>query len=168
MKPRFLSFTCCAAVLLTGCASISSRSFRSDADLKSAISRVWFGEELHSTTMHACARYQYFPDGRFLADYRISHLGSEEYVRSIGHWDIIHGIFLESVEETNHPSLKQHALQRRVLSIDDHSLLVEALSGRRAEYIRTDYPLTGSSTSLRGFDREAFLARLLQFEKRKS
>src|SRR5689334_19800806 len=73
----------------------------SDDQLRAKIAGVWFTEELPEVTTHIGERYQYFPDGRFVSDFRISGPGSERYIRSIGTWKVSGGQFSETVQQTN-------------------------------------------------------------------
>jgi hypothetical protein len=49
----------------------------SDEQLREKIVGVWYCEALRDTLHHNGGRLQYFPDGLFIADYRISSPGLE-------------------------------------------------------------------------------------------
>jgi len=48
-----------------------------DGQLRAQIVGVWYCEALRDTLHHNGGRLQYFPDGLFIADYRISGVASE-------------------------------------------------------------------------------------------
>jgi hypothetical protein len=114
---------------------------------------------------HVCGRCQYFPGGRFVADARVSHPGKDEYVRSIGSWDVVDGVFVESVDRASSPRMNPPPLRRRVVSIDHRAMIVTTAShprGPRTEFIATRFAFSKGSSSLGDFDRGEFLAQAKQ------
>jgi hypothetical protein len=67
-----------------------------DEQLRAQIVGVWYCEALRDTLHHNGGRLQYFPDGLFIADYRISSVASEQYVRTRGRWSVDHRVFTET------------------------------------------------------------------------
>lgn len=145
--------------LVPGCATVSDRPPKSDEALKRQIAGVWFTEDLPNLTRHVCARTQYFPDGRFVADYRVSGVDQEEFIRSIGTWDVVSGIFTESVTGNTSPKLQNDTLNRRVRSISPDKMVIVAVAkhGKTATLFRANVPLSSDPIKLRECSHAEFL-----------
>ena len=90
----------------------------SDEKLREAIAGAWFSEELPQMMRHIAERMQYFPDGRFIGDYRISTPSSEHYIRNTGTWKVSNGKFSEATEKCSEPGINLPTLVRHVVVID--------------------------------------------------
>ena len=85
MLPRFLNLAIAAtlALIIDFTLYASPPVKMSDEQLRSAIAGVWFGEELPQLMRHIAERMQYFPNGTFVGDYRLSTPSSEHYIRNL-------------------------------------------------------------------------------------
>jgi hypothetical protein len=106
----------------------------SDDQLRTKIVGVWYCEDLHDTLHHAGERMQYFPDGLFIADYRISSPGSEQYVRTRGRWSVSHGIFTETAQYIAGTNQSIPKLARRVAAIDSQKMVLAPPDGGSARF----------------------------------
>ena len=103
-----------------------------DEQLRQRIVGVWYTEHMHEITRHVGGRMQYFPDGRFIADYRISTPGGEQYLRTIGRWNVDNGLFTETVEKISEPKDRIPPLVRRVAAIDSRHMIVAPAGNAKA------------------------------------
>ncbi len=133
----------------------------SDEQLRTAITGVWFSEELPNLMKHIATRMQYFPDGRFVGDYRISGPGSEQYIRSIGTWKVAGGQFSETAKKTSDPAIKFPTFVRHVVAIDRNHMILETSDGARAELWRGKAQLETAKVSVSSLDRKKLFAQLL-------
>jgi hypothetical protein len=106
----------------------------SDDQLRAQIVGVWYCEDLRDTLRHNGGRLQYFPDGLFIADYRLSSPGSEQYVRTRGRWRVTHGIFTETAEYIAGTSESIPKLGRRVVAIDAKKMVLAPAAGGSARF----------------------------------
>jgi hypothetical protein len=106
----------------------------SDRQLRSQIVGVWYTEDIKQVTRHVGGRLQYFPDGHFIADYRISTPGGEQYVRTIGRWNVDHGLFAETVDKISDPKENIPPLVRRVTAIDNHRMILAPAGAGNARF----------------------------------
>jgi hypothetical protein len=104
----------------------------SDHQLRAQIVGVWYCEDLRDTLHHNGGRLQYFRDGLFIADYRLSSPGSEQYVRTRGRWSVDHGIFTETAEYIAGTSESIPKLGRRVVAIDAKKMVLAPAAGGSA------------------------------------
>jgi len=104
----------------------------SDKQLRAQIVGVWYTEDMKEVTRHVGGRLQYFPDGRFIADYRISTPGGEQYVRTVGRWNVDHGLFAETVDKISDPKENIPPLVRRVVAIDSRHMILAPAGGASA------------------------------------
>jgi hypothetical protein len=144
---RALVFSCVFAV----CLAVPAAAVQlNDRQLRSQIAGVWYTEDMKEITRHVGGRLQYFPDGRFIADYRISTAGGEQYLRTIGRWNVDHGLFAETVDKISDPKENIPPLVRRVVTIDArHMILAPAGSGNaRFEIWRGKTKLDASEGSM--------------------
>jgi hypothetical protein len=94
---------------------------------------VWMFDELASTTTHVASRTHYFPDGSFVADYRISHPGNSSCFRETGRWCFEGDLFVEESTSTTHPTGRQPPkLLRRIESASLTELHLVSLTGMKA------------------------------------
>jgi hypothetical protein len=105
-----------------------------DEQLRAKIVGVWYCEDLHDTLHHTGERMQYFPDGLFIADYRISSPGSEQYVRTRGRWNVSQGIFTETVQHVAGTTQSIPKLARRVAVIDSQKMILAPPDGGSARF----------------------------------
>jgi hypothetical protein len=147
-------------LVLIACLSFAATPVKlTDDQLRAKIAGVWFGEELPAVTTHIGERYQYFPDGRFVADYRISGPGTERYIRSIGTWKVSGGQFSETVEHTNFEK-RFPTFIRHVTAIDTKHIVLETSDGTHAELFRGKAQLENGTPSLSSLDRAKLLKEL--------
>jgi hypothetical protein len=132
----------------------------SDQQLRAEIVGVWFGEELPEITRHIAQRTQYYPDGRFVSDFRISGPDTEHYIRSVGTWQVVGGQFSETTQQTSDPAIKFPTLTRHVVAIDRHHMILETSDGTRAEYWLGNGQLERVNRSVSSVDRKRLLADL--------
>jgi hypothetical protein len=118
----------------------------SDEQLRQQIVGVWYTEDMKEVTRHVGSRLQYFPDGRFIGDYRISTPGGEQYLRTIGRWNVDHGLFTETVDKISDPKESIPPLVRRVIAIDSRHMIIAPVSNSkgRCELWRGKTKLDGS------------------------
>jgi hypothetical protein len=110
---------------------------------------------------HIGTRMQYFPDGRFVGDYRISGPGSEQYLRSVGTWKVSGGQFSESAKETSDTAVSFPTFVRRVVAIDRNHMILETSDGTRAELWRGKTPLERGARSVSSLNRKKLFSELL-------
>ena len=132
----------------------------SDEELRAKIAGVWFSEELPQMMRHIAERMQYFPDGRFVGDYRISTPSSEHYIRNIGTWKVDGGQFSETTEKCSDP-VKLPTLVRHLVVIDRGHMIIETNDGTRSELWRGDFELEKGRRSVSSVDRKKLFAQLL-------
>ena len=158
MKSEFL-----IALLITVASSVYAAppAKLSDAQLREKIVGVWFSEELPNLMKHIATRMQYFPDGRFIGDYRISGPGSEQYLRSVGRWKVSGGEFSETAEKTSDPAISFPIFVRHVVAIDPNHMILETSDGTRAELWRGKMPLETGARSVSSLDRKKLFSALL-------
>ena len=107
------------------CLALSAAAAQlSDQQLRSQIVGVWYTEDMKEITRHVGGRLQYFPDGRFIADYHISTPGGEQFLRTIGRWNVDHGLFAETVDKISDPKENIPPLVRRVVTIDVRRMIL--------------------------------------------
>jgi len=159
MRALHLKSAVFVAVLLAVASSVyAARPVRlSDAQLREKIVGVWFSEELPNLMKHIGTRMQYFPDGRFLGDYRISGPGSEQYLRTVGNWKVGGGEFSEIAEKTSDPDISFPTFVRHVVAIDRNHVILETSDGTRAELWRGKRALETGARSVSSLDRSYFL-----------
>jgi hypothetical protein len=97
--------------------------------LRAQIVGVWYCEVLRDTLHHNGGRLQYFPDGLFIADYRISSVASEQYVRTRGRWSVDHGVFTETADSVAGTDESIPKLARRVVAIDRQKMVLAPAAG---------------------------------------
>jgi hypothetical protein len=132
----------------------------SDQQLRDEIVGVWFGEELPEITRHIAQRTLYYPDGRFVSDFRISGPDMEHYLRSVGTWQVVAGKFSETTQQTSEPGIKFPTLIRHVTAIDHRHMMLETSDSTRAEYWRGSGQLERGNHSVSSVDRKRLLADL--------
>lgn len=146
-----------AAALLVGCASFSGTAPKSDRALRERITGIWFSEALPNSITHVSGRYQYFPDGHFAADYRISQVGAEEFRRDLGTWKVADGVFSESVTKTTSAD-KPFTLRRRVTRLTGRQMEMQVDGGTtRAVLYRSSAALPAGPPKLALCDRAEFM-----------
>ena len=163
MSPRFLNFAIFAALaLIVHSAVYASPAVKlSDEQLRSAIAGVWFSEELPQLMRHIAERMQYFPDGRFVGDYRISTPSSEHYIRNAGMWKVTGGQFSETTEKCSEPDVNIPTLTRHVVVIDRTHMIIETTDGTRSELWRGDFPLEKNHRAVSSVDHKKLFSQLL-------
>jgi hypothetical protein len=122
------------AVFAAFCATGSAAAALSDEQLRAQIAGVWYCEDMQEVTKHAAGRLQYFPDGRFIADYRVSGPGNEHYIRTLGTWKVAGGLFTESVSKHSDPKQSFGTLVRRVIAIDKRRMILGPADGGSARF----------------------------------
>jgi len=95
---------------------------------------VWYCEALRDTLHHNGGRLQYFPDGLFIADYRISSPGSEQYVRTRGRWGVDDNVFTETAQYVAGTDESIPKLARRVVAIDRQKMVLAPVAGDGARF----------------------------------
>jgi len=116
---RATTAVCAILSLVIACNSFSSEPVKlSDDQLRKSIVGVWFAEDMRDLKMHVGQRMQYFSDGHFVGDFRISGPGHERYLRSLGVWSVTDGKFSETAEQTSDPEIKFPSFFRYVVSVD--------------------------------------------------
>jgi hypothetical protein len=118
--------TVCFAVVTLGSLTAAELS---DDQLRSKIVGVWYCEYLRDTLHHNGGRLQYFPDGLFIADYRISSVGNEQYVRTRGRWSADHGVFTETADYVAGTEESIPKLARRIAAIDTRKIVLVPAAG---------------------------------------
>jgi hypothetical protein len=111
--------------------SVAASAQPADKQLRAQIVGVWYTEEMKEITRHIAGRLQYFPDGRFIADHRISSSGGEQYVRTSGRWSVDQGLFAETVDESS-PKKNIPPLVRRVIAIDSRHMIIAPADNDKA------------------------------------
>jgi hypothetical protein len=158
-----MKFTLFVTILFTvafRCVAIDAVKLN-DEQLRAQIVGIWFTEELPELTRHVAQRMQYFPNGRFIGDFRISGPGSEKYIRSLGIWSVKDGEFAETAEQTSDPAIKFPSFFRYVIAIDDKHMILGTEDGSRAEYWRGKGPLESSTPTVSSVDHKELLKELL-------
>jgi hypothetical protein len=133
----------------------------SDEQLRAAIAGAWFSEELPQMMRHIAERMQYFPDGRFIGDYRISTPSSEHYIRNTGTWKVKNGQFSEATERCSESGINLPTLVRHVVVIDRAHMIIETSDGTRSELWRGDFPLEKDHRTVSKVDRKELFSQLL-------
>ena len=129
MRALMLTFSLFAALF-----SSAAADQLSDDQLRAKIVGVWYCEDLRDTLHHNGGRLQYFPDGLFIGDYRLSSPGSEQYVRTRGRWSVDHGTFTETAEYIAGTSESIPKLARRVVAIDGKKMVLAPAAGGGARF----------------------------------
>jgi hypothetical protein len=158
-----MKFTLFATILFAAefcCFAIDAVKL-SDEQLRAQILGVWFTEELPDLTRHIAQRMQYFANGRFIGDFRISGPGSEKYIRSLGIWSVKDARFSETAEQTSDPAIKFPSFFRYVTTIDSKHMILETEDGSRAEYWRGNGPLQSGTPSVSSVDHKQLFKELL-------
>jgi hypothetical protein len=104
---------------------------------------------------------QYFPDGRFIGDYRVSGPGSEQYLRSVGSWKVSNKQFSEAAEKTSDPAISFPSFVRHVVAIDRNHMILETSDGTRAELWRGKVQLETETRSVSSLNRKKLFSDLL-------
>ena len=76
----------------------------------------------------------YFPDGLFIADYRISSVASEQYVRTRGRWSVDHGVFTETANYVAGTDESIPKLARQIVAIDRQKMVLAPAAGGGARF----------------------------------
>ena len=105
-----------------------------DHQLRAQIVGVWYCEALRDTLHHNGGRLQYFPDGLFIADYRVSSVASEQYVRTRGRWNVDHCVFSETADSVAGTDESIPKLARRVVAIDRQKMVLAPATGGGARF----------------------------------
>jgi hypothetical protein len=105
-----------------------------DDQLRAQIVGVWYCEALRDTLHHNGGRLHYFPNGLFIADYRISNVGSEQYVRMRGRWIVDHGVFTETADYVAGTDESIPKLARRVVATDRQKMVLAPAPGAGARF----------------------------------
>jgi hypothetical protein len=128
---RVLPVSICLAVATLG--SLTAAKLTDD-QLRAQIVGVWYCEALRDTLHHNGGRLQYFPDGLFIADYRISSVASEQYVRTRGRWSVDHGVFAETADYVAGTDESIPKLARKVVAIDRQKMVLAPAAGGDARF----------------------------------
>jgi len=163
MLPRFLNLAIAAtlALIIDFTLYASPPVKMSDEQLRSAIAGVWFGEELPQLMRHIAERMQYFPNGTFVGDYRLSTPSSEHYIRNLGTWKVSGGQFSETTEKCSEQGVNFPTLIRHVVIIDHTHMILETADGTRAELWRGDFPLEKNQRTISSVDHKKLFSQLL-------
>ena len=149
-------------LLLTACALHAESPVKlTDEQLRTQIVGVWYFEVLPDLKQQIAERVQYFPGGKFVADYRISGPGSEKYLRALGTWKIEEGKFSETSRETSDPAIKFPTFTRQVLAIDARHMILVTSDGTRAELWRGKAPLEDGKPTVSSLDQKKFFEELM-------
>jgi len=170
MYPLYKQFTIFALALML-CASLygSPPVKLSDEQLRTAIVGVWFSEELPQMMRHIAERMQYFPDGRFVGDYRISTPSSEHYIRNAGTWKVSGGQFSEATDKCSEPGVNLPTLVRHGVVMDHTHMIIETADGTRSELWRCEFPLEKNNRTVSSVDhKKAFFTATTDARKRLS
>jgi hypothetical protein len=117
--------------LVAACAAATQLT---DEQLRAQIVGVWYCEVLRDTLHHNGGRLQYFPDGLFIADYRISSVASEQYVRTRGRWSVDHGVFTETANYVAGTDESIPKLTRQIVAIDRQKMVLAPAAGGGARF----------------------------------
>ena len=131
-----------------------------DEQLRTKIVGVWFGEELVPPMRHVGQRSQYFPDGRFACDSRLSSPGGEHYIRNIGRWTVNGGVFSDTTTSCSDP-VKIPTLIRHVVVIDHGHMILETDNGTRFEMWRGPFELETGGQSLTSVNHKRLFEELM-------
>jgi hypothetical protein len=124
-----------ALMLSVGLVAASAAATQiSDDQLRGQIVGVWYCEALRDALHHNGGRLQCFPDGLFIADYRISSVGTEQYVRTRGRWSVDHGVFTETADYVAGTDESIPKLARRVVAIDARKMVLAPAAGGGARF----------------------------------
>jgi len=124
-----------ALMLAFGLVAASAAAIQpSDDQLRAQIVGVWYCEALRDTLHHNGGRLQYFPDGLFIADYRISSVASEQYVRTRGRWNVDHGVFTETADHVAGTDESIPKLARQVVAINRQKMVLAPAAGSGARF----------------------------------
>ncbi|HEY2713764.1 MAG TPA: hypothetical protein VGI60_14715 [Chthoniobacterales bacterium] len=131
----------------------------SDVELRAKISGVWFGEVILPQMRHIGQRSQYYPDGSFACDCRLTTPGSEHCTRNVGTWKVSGGIFFET---TTHCSDSQDipTLVRHVIAMNHDHMVLETENGTRFEMWRGPFELDTRKLSVSSIDQKKLLAQM--------
>jgi hypothetical protein len=132
----------------------------SDEQLRVKIAGVWFGEELLPQMRHIGQRTQYFPDGRFVCDCRLSTAGSEHYVRNVGTWKVSSRQFSETTTKCSDP-VNIPTLVRHVVVMDRGHMILETDDGTRFEMWRGSFDFEKGRQSVSSVDRKKLFGELM-------
>jgi hypothetical protein len=125
----------CALMLSLGLVAASAAATQlTDGQLRAKIVGVWYCEALRDTLHHNGGRLQYFPDGLFIAHYRISSVGSEQYVRTRGRWSVDHGVFTETADYVAGTDESIPKWARQVVAIDRQKMVLAPAAGGGARF----------------------------------
>jgi hypothetical protein len=124
-----------ALILSLGLVAASAAASQlTDDQLRAQIVGVWYCEALRDTLHHNGGRLQYFPDGLFIADYRISSVASEQYVRTRGRWSVDHGVFTETADYVAGSDESIPKLARQVVAINRQKMVLAPAAGGGARF----------------------------------
>lgn len=119
-----------ALMLSIGLVAVSAAATQlGDGQLRAQIVGVWYCEVLRDTLHHNGGWLQYFKDGLFIADYRISSVAGEQYVRTRGRWSVDHGVFTETADYVAGTDESIPKLARQVVSIDRQKMVLAPAAG---------------------------------------
>jgi hypothetical protein len=131
----------------------------SDDELHAKISGVWFGEQLLPGMRHIGQRTQYYADGSFVCDCRLSSAASEHYVRNVGTWKVSAGQFSETTTKCSDP-VNIPTLVRHVIIMDHGHMVLETSDGTRFEMWRGPFELKKGHQSVSSVDRKKLFAQM--------
>ena len=134
--------------LVAACAAAATQL--TDDQLRAEIVGVWYCEALRDTLHHNGGRLQYFPDGLFIADYRISSVASEQYVRTRGRWSVDHGVFTETANYVAGTDESVPKLARQIVAIDRQKIILAPAAGGGARFHHLAWK--DEARSFRAFD----------------
>jgi len=130
----------------------------SDAELRGKIAGVWFGEVMLPQLRHIGQRTQYYPDGSFVSDFRLTTPESEHDIRSLGSWKVSGGIFSETTTQCSDPT-RFPTLERHVIVLTkDHMVL--ATKDSRFEMWRGPFELDRPNRSISSVDQKKLVAQM--------
>ena len=132
----------------------------SDDELRGEIVGVWFGEQLVPPMRHVGQRSQYFSDGRFTCDSRLSSFGGDHYIRNVGRWTVKGGQFSDITTACSDP-IKIPTLVRHVVVIDHVHMILETENGTRFEMWQGPFALEKSDQSLSAVDHKKLFTQLM-------
>ena len=160
---RATTAVCAILSLVIACNSFSSEPVKlSDDQLRKSIVGVWFAEDMRDLKMHVGQRMQYFSDGHFVGDFRISGPGHERYLRSLGVWSVTDGKFSETAEQTSDPEIKFPSFFRYVVSVDSKHMILGLDDSSRTEWWRGKWPLEHLDPTVSSADHKQLFEQLLE------
>jgi hypothetical protein len=139
--------------ILIACTSFGTERVKlTDDQLRARIVGVWFAEDMKELTMHVAQRMQYYPDGHFVGDFRISGPGNERYLRTLGVWSVKDGKFSETAQKTSDPEITFPTFFRYVVVIDSKHMTLGIDDGSQMEWFRGTWPLESGTPTLLSVD----------------